>query len=105
MTSQTTGHEALFNEIMEVIRDFFELEFDVPALSRTTREFLVAARDNIGLPTNASKRLKWLASLDDEIKFARRGVCQEHVQQAFAQAKSFIAECEDHRLRSAEGAA
>src|SRR5882757_10013119 len=45
-----TGAEVLFNEVVEVVREFFELEFDVPTLPRTTREFLADASGEVGLP-------------------------------------------------------
>jgi BatD DUF11 like domain len=103
--SQTAGVDALFNEVVDVIREFFELEFSVPALPRTTREFLAEASDDVGLPEVASKRLTWLASVADEIKFARLGVGEEHLKHAFAQAKEFVSECEAHRRATTKGAA
>jgi len=102
---QTAGPEALFNEVVDVVREFFELEFNVPALPRTTREFLAEASGEVGLPEVASKRLSWLASVADEIKFARLRVGEEHLKHAFAQAKEFIAECEAHRRATTKGAA
>ena len=50
-------------------------------------------------------RLSWLASVADEIKFARLGVGEEHLKHAFAQAKAFINECEAHRHATMKGAA
>jgi len=51
----------------------------------------------------ASKRLTWLASVADEIKFARLGVGEEHLKHAFAQAKEFVNECEAHRRATVKG--
>ncbi len=102
--SQAGGAESLFNEVVDVVREFFELEFSVPTMSRTAREFLAEASNEVGLPDVASKRLAWLASVADEIKFARLGVSEKHVRHAFAQAKAFIAECEEHRSTSTKGA-
>jgi hypothetical protein len=102
---QTAGAEALFNEIVDVVREYFELAFQVPALERTTREFLAEAASEVGLPEVASKRLTWLASVADEIKFARLGVEEKHLQHAFAQAKAFINECEAHQRATMKGAA
>jgi hypothetical protein len=102
---QTAGADALFNEIVDVVREYIELEFQVPALERTTREFLAEAAEEVALPEVASKRLAWLASVADEIKFARLGVGEEHLQHAFAQAKAFIHECEAHRSTTMKGAA
>jgi hypothetical protein len=103
--SRTAGVEAVFNEVVDVVREFFELEFNVPALPRTTREFLAEASGEVGLPEVASKRLTWLASVADEIKFARLGVGEEHLKHAFAQAKEFVNECEAHRRATTKGAA
>ena len=101
--SQTTGVEAMFNEVVDIVREYFELEFNVPTLSRTAREFLAEASDEVGLPDVASKRLSWLASVADEIKFARLGVGEEHLKHAFAQAKAFVNECEAHRRATMKG--
>lgn len=103
--SQTSGVEAMFNEVVDIVREYFELEFNVPTLSRTAREFLAEALDEVGLPEVASKRLSWLASVADEIKFARLGVGEEHLKHAFAQAKAFINECEAYRRATMKGAA
>ena len=46
--SQTTGIEAMFNEVVDIVREYFELEFNVPTLSRTAREFLAEASDEVG---------------------------------------------------------
>ena len=102
---QTAGVESLFNAVVEIVREYFELKFHVPTIPRTTREFLAEASGDVGLPEIASKRLEWLASVADEIKFARLGVGEQHLQHAFAQAKAFIVECEAHGLATTKGAA
>lgn len=102
---RTAGADAVFNEVVDVVREYFELEFQVPAMERTTREFLAEAANEVGLPEVASKRLAWLASVADEIKFARLGVGEEHLRHAFAQAKAFVSECEAHRSATMKGAA
>ncbi len=89
--------EAAYNEVVDVLREFFELEFNVPTLSRTTREFLGQATKVVGLPKTAHERLSALASIADEIKFARLGVGEPQVREATTQAKAFIDECESHR--------
>jgi hypothetical protein len=103
--SQTAGIEAMFNEVVDIVREYFELEFNVPTLSRTAREFLAEVSDEVGLPEVASKRLSWLAFVADEIKFARLGVGEKHLTHAFAQAKAFVSECEAHRRAAMKGAA
>src|SRR5262249_39224656 len=35
---QTAGADAVFNEVVDIVREYFELEFQVPAMERTTRE-------------------------------------------------------------------
>jgi hypothetical protein len=99
------GTEMLFNEVVNVVREFFELEFNVLTLPRTTREFLAEASREVGLPEIAGKRLEWLASVADEIKFARLGVGEQHLLHAFAQAKAFVAECEEHKVAMTKGRA
>jgi hypothetical protein len=89
--------EAAYNELVDVVREFFELEFNVPTLSQTTREFLAQAAKVVGLDKSARERLASLASLADEIKFARLGVGEAQVRQALEQAKAFVDECAAHR--------
>jgi hypothetical protein len=104
LDAKTQGPESLFNEVVDVIREYVELEFAVPMLPRTTREVLAEIPSEVGLPEKACKRLEWLAKVADQIKFARLGIGEEHVQRAFAQAKAFIAECEAHRRATTTGA-
>jgi hypothetical protein len=99
-----TGAEALFNKVVDVLREYFELEFNVPTLPKTTREFLTDASSEVGLPEIARKRLEWIASVADEIKFARLAIGEQHLVHAFAQARAFVAECEAHRLVTTKGA-
>jgi hypothetical protein len=100
-----TDAEAVFNEIVRVIREFFELEFDVPVASSTSREFLRAATKQVGLNEACRKKLGWLASVADEMKFARLSIGETKVREAFTLAKAFLAECEAHRRASDQEAA
>ena len=95
--ARSADAEAAYNEVVDVIREFFELEFNVPTMSRTTREFLTQAAKIVRLNQTAHDRLAALASIADEIKFARLGVGEGQVRQALEQAKAVIAECEAHR--------
>jgi hypothetical protein len=103
--ADATDAEAVFNEVVDVVREFFQLEFGVRTLSRTTGEFLTEAIDQVQLDDMPQKRLMWLAKLADEIKFSRRGINQEQVQRALHQAGTFIEECEQHRRTMCEEAA
>jgi hypothetical protein len=89
--------EAAYNELVDVVREFFEWEFNVPTLSRTTREFLAEATQVVGLGKTAREQWASLASLADEIKFARLGVGEVQVRQALERGKAFVGECEAHR--------
>jgi hypothetical protein len=94
-----------FDKVLEIIREYFELEFNVPALPSTTQEFLADASTEIGLPQQTAERLKWLATVADEIKFAQLTVGPQHLQQAFAQSRSIISECVEHQRVLAKEAA
>jgi hypothetical protein len=96
--------EAVFNEVVDIIREFFEFEFGVPTLSRTTREFLAQVANQVGLGDMERKRLTWLARLADEIKFARFGIGEQQVRQAFEQARALIAECDQFQAIKREAA-
>lgn len=92
--SDAAEAESVFNETVDIVREFFELQFGVPTLTRTTRELLKEAADESALDATARQRLTSLVTIADEIKFARRGVGEQQVRQAFEHAKAFIAECE-----------
>ena len=94
-----------FNGVVDIVREYLGLEFGLDTLSRTTTEFLAGAADEIDLPSQTTERLKWLASVADEIKFARLGIGSQHFEQAVAQAKALVAECEQHRHAIVKGAA
>jgi hypothetical protein len=94
--------EAAHNEVVDVVREFFELEFNLPTLSRTTREFLSQAAKVVGLGQTARDRLASLASIADDIKYARLGVGEQQAREALEQAKAFIDECEAHRRATEE---
>ncbi|HEX4414470.1 MAG TPA: hypothetical protein VH107_12640 [Lacipirellulaceae bacterium] len=100
--ANATSH---FNEVVEIVREFLEVEFGVDALSQTTGEFFANAITELDLPTKTTERLKWLTTVADEIKFARLGIGKQHFEQAVAQAKAFIAECDQHCRTIAKGAA
>ncbi len=95
--SDSSAAESAYNEVVDIVREFFELEFNLPTLARTTREFLAQTVNESGLDKTARERLALLASIADEIKFARLGVGEPQVCQALEQAKAFIDECEAHR--------
>ncbi len=94
-----------FDKVLEIVREYFELEFDISALPSTTQEFLADASTEIGLPQQTAERLKWLATVADEIKFARLTIGPQHLQQAFAQSRSIITECVEHQRALAKEAA
>ncbi|MCA9238829.1 MAG: hypothetical protein KDA37_01455 [Planctomycetales bacterium] len=91
------GAEAIYNELVDVVREFFEYEFDVPTLSRTGREFLTHAAKTVDLPETPRQRLKSLLSIADQVKFARLGLGDKQVLHALEDAKAFVAECDEHR--------
>jgi hypothetical protein len=96
---------AVVNEVVDVVREFFELQFDVPALSRTSRQFQVQATKQAGLSKSSQESLGWLVSLADQIKFARFGVGADQARQAISRAKTLIEECEQRRRALQKGAA
>lgn len=103
--TDNAGAEAAYNEVVDVLREYFELEFNIPALARTTREFLTETTKFVKLEPSSRDRLTSLASIADEIKFARLGVGEQQVHQALDQAEAFIHECEASRRAAQKEAA
>jgi hypothetical protein len=89
--------ESIYNELVDIIREYFELEFGVPTLSRTTGEFLAQAANTVRLGDTPRKRLASLIAIADDIKFARFGVEERQIRRAVDDAKAFVRECEQHR--------
>jgi BatD DUF11 like domain len=96
---------AVVNEVVDIVREFFELQFNVPALSHTSWQFQAHATKQAGLSKSSQESLVWLVSLADEIKFARFGVAAEQSRQAIEHAKSLVEECEQRRRALQKGAA
>jgi hypothetical protein len=94
-----------FKAVVDIIREYLGLEFGVDTLTQTTSEFLSGASAEIDLPSQTTERVKWLAAVADEIKFARLDVGAKHFDQAVAQAKALVAECDQHRRAVMKGAA
>jgi hypothetical protein len=89
--------EAVLSELFRVIRGYFEAEFDETTSSSTSREFLRKATKQAGLNEQCRKRLAWMASLADEVKFARLNVDDQQVREAVKHAKAFLKECDTHQ--------
>lgn len=97
--------EAAYNEVVDVLREYFELAFNIPVLARTTREFLTESTKYVKLEKSSRERLASLAAIADEIKFARLGVGESQVRQALDQAEAFVQECEAAQRAAAKEAA
>lgn len=97
--------QAVVNEIVDIIREYFGLTFDVPALSRTSRELVSQAKRRFHLNDSAIESLTWLASLADEIKFAQLGTGEKQAREAIDRARTFVNKCEQQRLAQEKGAA
>lgn len=89
--------ETIYNELVNVLREFFEYEFNVPALSHTSREFLGQAGETVGLGEASRRRLGSLVAIADQVKFARFGVSDEQLGKAFDEAKALVHECDQLR--------
>lgn len=97
--------EAAYNEVVDVLREYVELGLGVPALAKTTREFLTDTTKLVQLASTSRERLASLAAIADEIKFARLGVGELQVRQALDQAEAFVQECEVAQRATAKEAA
>lgn len=97
--------EAAYNEVVDVLREYVELGLGVPALAKTTREFLTETTKLKQIASTSRERLASLAAMSDEIKFARLGVGESQVRQALDQAEAFVQECEAAQRAAAMEAA
>ncbi|QDU56930.1 hypothetical protein [Aeoliella mucimassa] len=84
----------VYNELVEIVRQYFELQYALPIRARTTPEFLSIAAQTMELPEHPAQRLESLMAIADNIKFARSEVELPALQQAFDDARGLIAECE-----------
>ncbi|HVT30839.1 MAG TPA: hypothetical protein VHE81_22730, partial [Lacipirellulaceae bacterium] len=100
-----TDAGAVINEVVDIVREFFELQYNIPGLSITSRQFKAQAAKQAGLTGPAQEALAWLVSLADEIKFARFDVGAQQSRQAIERSKALIEECQRRRQASETGAA
>ncbi len=85
---------AVVCEVVGIVREFFELEFDLPATTRTSRQLLVQAAKKTALSESARESLAGLLSLADEVKFTRFGVGADQSRMAIEQAMTLISDCD-----------
>ncbi|QDU89713.1 hypothetical protein Pla175_31080 [Pirellulimonas nuda] len=96
------GAEMIYDELIEVVREYFELEFGTPTRARTSAELLAAAAHGAELGQTPRRRLASLVSAADDVKFARGGVGGPQLLQAFEDASAFVLECERRRAAARE---
>ncbi|TWU25863.1 hypothetical protein [Bythopirellula polymerisocia] len=97
LSDSSADPELTYNELVNVVREFFEYEYNVPTLTRTSHEFLLEAAKTVQLGDTPRQRLASLMAVADDIKFACHGVDNQQLQQAFEDVKAFVLECEVHR--------
>ena len=97
LSDDSADAQLTLSELINVVREFFEYEYNVPTLTRNSREFLNEAANTVRLGDIPHQRLASLVAVADDIKFARYGVSHQQVQRAFEDAKAFVLECEQHR--------
>lgn len=97
LSDDSADVELTYNELVDVVREFFELQYNVPTLTRTSPEVLAEAAERVRLGEAPRQRLSSLMSVADEIKFACYGVDKQQMEQAFDDARDFVLECEQHR--------
>lgn len=97
LSDDAADTQLVYNELVDVVREFFEVEYNVPTRTRTSREFLTEAAKTVRLGETPRQRLASLMAVADDVKFACYGVGTEQMQQAFEDAKAFVLECDEHR--------
>ncbi|MCA9238373.1 MAG: hypothetical protein KDA44_23030 [Planctomycetales bacterium] len=96
LADESADPELVYNELVDVVREFFELQYEVPTRTRTSPEFLTEAANTVQLGEAPRQRLASLVSVADDIKFACYGVGNQQSEQAFADARAFVLECDQH---------
>lgn len=97
--------EELIDELADVVREFFELEFDLPAAAYTSAEFLNAASQRDELNSAVRDNLRSIAALADHVKFARYEAGAHAVAKAIEKARTIIKTCVAAQQASTKGAA
>lgn len=97
--------EALIDELVGVVREFFELEFGMPSAAYTSAEFLNAASQREELGSEVRKNLQSIAALADHVKFARYEAGSHAVAKAIEKARIVIKECVAAQQSSTKGVA
>lgn len=80
-----------YNELMDILRNYLELRFNVPASRRTTEEFLAAlSRFDSPLPEHYRDKFGVFLSSADQIRFAKAPVNVKEFDFAAGQLSDFI---------------
>src|SRR5690606_9248710 len=79
------------SELSDILRDFLERRYRIPAMEQTTDEIFtaLAATD---LPDRQKARLRQVLTLADLVKFAREQLLHTDNEQSMAQAIEFVEE-------------
>ncbi len=92
--------EAFFVALTDIVRDYLERRFDLPASGRTTPEFLIEMQGREQLRREHRLLLTEFLTSADMIKFARAQATQQQLEQALGQARRFVSESQPKMLEN-----
>ena len=81
----------LYTELSAIVRKYIENRFNIKATGQTTREFLIASKQNPLLEGNDQQALSAFLISADLVKFARHEPSRDICDKAITQAEQFIA--------------
>lgn len=81
-----------YSELTDVLREYIEHRFKVPALEQTTEEIHASLRRNPDLSSSSLQELKQLLFLADLVKFAKEKPSVQEKELNLNQAKTFVAQ-------------
>ena len=97
--------ETISQELSTVLRDFLELQFEIPAPVQATKELLSEINHRKILQPKLTKRFSKLFAIADEAKFAGLSLTESQLDKMFEEARSVIIEASHcDRERTAESA-
>lgn len=91
-TDQPGDLQEFYSELSDILREYIENQFSIPAVEMTTEEFLMSLKNNNDLSGDHKKLLKQFLHNADMVKFAKFTPSEKDTEEGYEVAKKFISQ-------------
>ena len=96
------GPKAYAEEVSQIVRDYIDAVYQIPAPERTTEEFLAIAGQSEHFDGEAKADLEKILKLADIAKFARHAFSETEKDQILQSAEKFVEADEQKRRQTTQ---